>query len=330
MIAYENGLREFAQGNYDRARSSIEAAIKQRPNSSRYLRTSGMFGQSYYPYYYLGRIALAKGELKESLQLFNREERQGEITKDKAMYAELKQQVALAETRKDVVAPVVDPPAKLTGDARRQFIQSASEEMLRRLGQLPGTPIPDTFRRQVESQVNYLTGSYKKRFQEALDRGRPLFDEVRRVLLRYKLPESLCYLPLIESEYQLAVKSPVGATGLWQLMPGTAKDLGLTVTEARDDRTDPRRSTDAAARYINGLIFEFGADGLMLAVASYNKGPGGIRSALRKLEDPFSQRNFWSLVEKKLIPKETVDYVPRFLAAAVIAEHQVAFGFPKR
>jgi membrane-bound lytic murein transglycosylase D len=197
--------------------------------------------------------------------------------------------------------------------------------MLARLGQR-GVRIPTAFHRQVEAQVDFLTGPSRGSFRRALGRARPLLNQVRDTLERNNLPPELAYLPLIESGYQAEVTSSAGARGLWQLMPGTARDLGLTVSDGADERTDPVRSTEAAARFINGLIFEYGADGLMLAVASYNKGPAGVRVALKKMDDPFRQRNFWSLVDKGLLPQETVDYVPRFVAAGIVAENPAAFG----
>jgi membrane-bound lytic murein transglycosylase D len=87
-----------------------------------------------------------------------------------------------------------------------------------------------------------------------------------------------------------------------------------------DERTDPDKSTRAAARYLRDLAFEFGGDALLLAIASYNKGENGIRRALKKLDDPRTDRSYWTLVERKLLPKETEDYVPRLVAAAIMGE----------
>jgi membrane-bound lytic murein transglycosylase D len=103
-------------------------------------------------------------------------------------------------------------------------------------------------------------------------------------------------------------------------MPATARAYGLRVSSRVDERTDPKKSTKAAARYLRDLAFEFGGDALLLAIASYNKGENGMRRALKKLDDPRTDRNYWVLVERNLIPRETRDYVPRLVAAAVMGE----------
>jgi membrane-bound lytic murein transglycosylase D len=108
--------------------------------------------------------------------------------------------------------------------------------------------------------------------------------------------------------------------GLWQFMPGTAKHYGLAVGGSNDERKDGARSTRAAARYLRDLAFEFGGDDLLLALASYNRGENGVRRALKQLDDPFSDRSYWKLVEERKLPEETALYVTRFIAAAVAGE----------
>ena len=103
-------------------------------------------------------------------------------------------------------------------------------------------------------------------------------------------------------------------------MPGTARDYKLQIGAGRDERTDPRKSTRAAARYLNALAFEFGGDALLLAIAAYNKGENGVRAALKKGRDPRTERSYFKLVERKLLPLETERYVPRFVAAAILGE----------
>ena len=109
-------------------------------------------------------------------------------------------------------------------------------------------------------------------------------------------------------------------------MPGTARDYGLLVRGRVDERKDPRKSTRAAAAYLNDLTFEFGGGSLLLALAGYNRGQNAVRSALKRLEDPFSDRSYWRLVEQGLLPRETALYVARFMSAAVAGEA----GLPSR
>jgi membrane-bound lytic murein transglycosylase D len=125
---------------------------------------------------------------------------------------------------------------------------------------------------------------------------------------------------MIESGYQADIGSHAGAVGLWQFMPATARRYGLRVDGRLDDRTDPRRSTQKAAEYLNDLAQEFGAEELMLVLAGYNKGENGIRAKLREGDDPFEDRSYWHLVETNRLPAETALYVARFVAAGVAGE----------
>jgi membrane-bound lytic murein transglycosylase D len=161
---------------------------------------------------------------------------------------------------------------------------------------------------------------------EALERGEPVIPMLREELEKARMPPLLHYLALIESGYRPDAQSPARALGMWQFMPGTARQYGMKVTASRDDRRDPQRSTQAAARYLRDLAFEFGGDALLLALASYNRGENGVRRALKKLDDPFSDRSYWRLVEEGLLPVETSRYVTRFVAAAVAGEA----GLPDR
>lgn len=156
--------------------------------------------------------------------------------------------------------------------------------------------------------------------ERSLKRGEPLVPMLREELVRAKMPELLHYLAMIESGYQTDIGSPVGALGLWQFMPATAKRYGLRMEGSVDERRDPQRSTQVAARYLRDLAFEFGGDALLLALAGYNRGENGVRTALKRMSDPFSDRSYWRLVESNLLPVETADYVPRFMAAAVAGE----------
>ena len=113
---------------------------------------------------------------------------------------------------------------------------------------------------------------------------------------------------------------------MWQFMPATARGYGLRVDAEVDERTDPEKATRAAAHYLRDLAFEFGGDALLLAIASYNKGENGIRRALKKLDDPRTERSYWTLVQRDLLPQETRDYVPRLIAAAALGEG----GLPSR
>jgi hypothetical protein len=180
--------------------------------------------------------------------------------------------------------------------------------------------IPPDFYEAVREQLRLLVRNRRGWVERALARGLPLKSMMEAELEAAKVPKMLRYLSMIESGYQPKIRSKAGARGLWQFMPATARQYGLRVSDQIDERTDPRKSTHAAARYLRNLAFEFGGDALLLAIASYNKGENGVRRALKKLDDPRADRSYWSLVKHDLLPTETQEYVPRLIAAAVMGE----------
>jgi len=219
------------------------------------------------------------------------------------------------------VAPVRGP-CRLDSIEVENFsvcVRERAEQVLVGLWQDP-TKVPDSFYRSVQQQLLVLLGSNRSWVSQSLARGAQLQPMIVRELEAAKVPPLLRYLAMIESGYNPRAMSGAGARGLWQFIPATAQRYGLTVTGAVDERLDPAKSTRAAAHYLNDLAFEFGDEALLLAVASYNKGENGIRSALRKLDDPRTERSYWVLAERGLLPDETRDYVPRLIAAAVLGE----------
>ena len=162
-------------------------------------------------------------------------------------------------------------------------------------------------------------------FSRYLERMSRYGSIVERELEARGLPASLRYLPLVESGYSPLAVSRVGATGLWQLMGPTARELGLTVNSIVDDRADPMASTTAALDYLERLHEEFGS--WMVALAAYNVGPGRVRRVLARVgsgdwapSEPF-------LEIRRHLPRETREFIPRFLAAAALAENPKAYGF---
>lgn len=133
----------------------------------------------------------------------------------------------------------------------------------------------------------------------------PLFEEK---LLQYGLPEELKYLPIIESGLNPTAYSPVGAAGLWQFMPRTAKNSGLEVNSLVDERLDPIKATDAACRFLRSLYSIY--QDWNLVIAAYNCGPGNINKAIRRAD---GKRDFWDIWP--YLPKETRSYLPIFIAA---------------
>jgi membrane-bound lytic murein transglycosylase D len=135
------------------------------------------------------------------------------------------------------------------------------------------------------------------------------------------LPTDLVWLSLIESGHNPTIVSPVGAAGLWQFVPESARMYGLTVDRWVDERLDPVRSTEAAVRYLSDLRARFGS--YELAMAAYNMGHGGLLRAVRK----FNTNDFWALSRYEAgVPWETTLYVPKILATAILMANKKAFG----
>jgi membrane-bound lytic murein transglycosylase D len=132
------------------------------------------------------------------------------------------------------------------------------------------------------------------------------FDIIDSIFTVYHIPVELKYLAVIESELKPTALSHVGALGPWQLMPGTAKVLGLKVNRHMDERTNFTMSTRAAARYLKDLYAQF--DDWLLVIAAYNGGPKPVHTAIRES----GSKNFWVL--QKHLPAESREHVKKFIA----------------
>ena len=145
---------------------------------------------------------------------------------------------------------------------------------------------------------------------------------VRRALKKKGLPEDLVWVAMMESGFDPVIRSPVGATGLWQFMPETGKLYGLAQDRWVDQRMNAQAATDAAADFLNDLHRRFGS--WELALAAYNMGYGGMQSVVRR----YNTNDFWALEALEgSLPWETSLYVPKILAAAVVSRNLSAFGF---
>lgn len=151
----------------------------------------------------------------------------------------------------------------------------------------------------------------------------PIFEET---LDKYDMPLELKYLAIIESALNPTARSRVGANGLWQFMYGTAKNMKLEITSFVDERRDPVKSTDAAARYLKRLYDTYGD--WHLAIAAYNCGPGNVNRAIRRSG---GKRNYWDIYYR--LPRETRGYVPAFIAATYFmnyyGEHNLVPRLPE-
>ena len=175
--------------------------------------------------------------------------------------------------------------------------------------------------RRVRYFIEYFSKSQKEHFATALARSGRYFPMISKVLREEGLPEELTYLALIESNFQTQAVSPSGAVGLWQFVPETARKYGLRINSWVDERRDPLKSTRAAAAYLKDLHQHFGK--WYLATAAYNAGQGAIKKAMSNS----GAKDFWSLSDKTVLKDETRNFVPKFVAAALIADNPQKYGF---
>ena len=153
-------------------------------------------------------------------------------------------------------------------------------------------------------QVEYMTGLGERYY----------FSIFEHALAKYDLPLELRFLPIIESALNPKAISSAGAGGLWQFMIGTGKMYDLEINSLVDDRFDPRKSSDAAARYLRDLYTIY--NDWHLVIAAYNCGPGNVARAIRKSG---GKTGYWDIYP--YLPKETRGYVPIFIAANYIMNY---------
>ncbi len=207
--------------------------------------------------------------------------------------------------------PTVPPPSDSTSD----------------VAWLAHLDMPDLPVRWDERVVRYL------RFFREDPRGHATFanlfrhsgrfrDSMRRALRLKSLPEDLVWVSMIESGFDPSARSASGAAGLWQLMPETAKIYGLLMDRWVDQRYSPDLATVAACDLLGDLHRRFGSWELVLA--AYNMGHAGLASVVRR----YNTNDFWTLARTEgTLPWETTLYVPKILAASVVAHNLAAFGF---
>lgn len=174
-----------------------------------------------------------------------------------------------------------------------------TEEMLAR-------PEVEKFRRQ------YLNEKWLKHLYNVLESAMEYRLFVRKSVQNRNLPEILEYLPVVESNYKTSAKSKSGAIGMWQFMANSVYPF-LVLDDFVDERLDPWKSTEAALKKLTENYNYF--NDWLIAIAAYNCGVGAMNKILRKAE----KKDFWYLVDKKLLPQQTADYVPKLIAIADLA-----------
>lgn len=187
--------------------------------------------------------------------------------------------------------------------------------------ELSGFDVNNFRNERVSYYISRYQGNWKSHMQRIIDRAQIYLPYIREVFREKNVPEDLIYLPMIESSFNPQAVSHAGAAGLWQFMPMTGAIYNLKVNYWSDDRFDPERSTKAAAEHLIRLNKNFKS--WVIALAAYNAGGGRISRAIRQVKS----NNFDDLIKAGVLPKETREYIPKYVAAVIIAKNPEKFGF---
>ncbi len=180
--------------------------------------------------------------------------------------------------------------------------------------EIPDVPLVKRYHEQ------YTSPDGLKYLAAVMRRSAPYRDFILDRIRTESLPESLLFLPVIESGYSVSAVSRSGATGIWQFMRNSVGGFGIRITDWVDERRDPWISTDAALRKLKENYAYLGD--WYLALAAYNCGLGAVQRAVKRA----GKADYWYLCEKGYLKRETVHYVPKFLAISRILADSAAYG----
>lgn len=182
--------------------------------------------------------------------------------------------------------------------------------------------LPVTYNKNVSKWIAYFQGSRSSKwFREWLQRSYKYMPFIQDELRKAGLPMDLAYMVMIESGFAPNAISHADAVGPWQFIAATGSRYGLNKTWWLDERRDLKKSTLAAIRYLRDLHGEFGS--WYLVAASYNMGENGLRRQIKK----YGTKDYWTLIKLNALPQETQEYVPKILAAMLIAKAPNLYGF---
>src|SRR5690606_26447013 len=174
--------------------------------------------------------------------------------------------------------------------------------------------------KRMQFWVDYFTKKNRDRFQRFINNGEEYRHIIEKVFEEHGLPKELYYVGLIESGYYLGARSHASAVGPWQFIKGTGSRYGLKITNEIDERQDLFKASRAAAMYFKDLHNVFSS--WELALAAYNAGEYGIIRRIMK----HGTRDFYELSRNKQLPSETINYVPKVLAAMHVVENAKRYG----
>jgi membrane-bound lytic murein transglycosylase D len=289
---YATGQRELAEGHLDQARREFDLSVSILLESASGARADARLRDHFDRL--VDRISAQEASALAEGDGFS------EGPSEPAPIDEL---LAIASTFDSPGAPAAETAAAVRAD-------------------LAAHDIPIPLNDRVLNYIELFQGRLRGHIQSGMDRGAQYLPMIQEVFKAEGLPLDLAYIPLIESAFKPAAQSQKRARGVWQFMRATGEERGLETNWFVDERSDPEKSTKAAADYLKWLYKQFGD--WHLALASYNGGPGRVQRAVERsgIDD------FWRLSEgKRHLPRETREYVPLILAAMVIARNPAQYGF---
>lgn len=188
--------------------------------------------------------------------------------------------------------------------------------------ELPLSDIPLALNSKVEYFLYYFQTSGRQSFSRWLSRSSRYLPMMKEILKREGMPEDLVYVAMIESGFQMHARSWANAVGPWQFISDTGRRYSLRIDQWVDERKDPVKATTAAALYLKELNGIFKGD-WYLAAAGYNAGENKILRAISM----YNTSDFWEISQGSYLKRETKEYVPKLLAAAIIAKEPARYGF---
>ncbi|MDC1395669.1 transglycosylase SLT domain-containing protein [Bacteroidia bacterium] len=178
--------------------------------------------------------------------------------------------------------------------------------------------VPMDYNLLVKKQIDYFGTRWQVRLKEMVTKSQYFFPLYEEILSEYDLPLEIKYLSIIESGLNPYAKSRSGAMGAWQFMPATGKIFNLKVSSKVDERRSLEKSTRAACIYLKQMYNLY--DDWLVALASYNCGPGNVRKAIRLS----GRKDFWGIYN--YLPRETQNYVPKFIAMTYMMNFYEDYG----
>ena len=289
---FEDGRKELALGHLERAKAEFDLALDTLLESSDGARSNQRLREHFDRLVdrisVLEQTALATGD----------------------GFSETKSEPAVIDELLAIETFESAAPTAATAEAVQADLESTTHDI----------PIPTNDR--VLRYVELFQGRLREFLTEGLSRGVQYLPMIQSTFRAEGLPLDLAYIPLIESAFKPSALSRAKARGVWQFMRGTALENGLKADWYLDERADPVKATQAAAKYLKTLYGIF--EDWHLAMASYNGGPGRVRRALTRSR----KIDFWQVsASTRYLPRETRDYVPMILAAIIIAKNPAQYGF---